>query len=37
MALVAGNCDYYAHESRELRFTIEGKRFLLLHGDRYGV
>lgn len=37
VALVAGNCDYYAHEPRELRFTIEGKRFLLLHGDRYGV
>lgn len=37
VALVAGNCDFCAREPRELRFSMEGKRFLLLHGDRYGV
>lgn len=34
---VAGNCDLYSKEPREARVTVEGKRFLLLHGDRYGV
>lgn len=37
VALVAGNCDFYSREPRELRFNIEGVRFLLVHGDRYGV
>ena len=37
VAMVAGNCDFYSHEPRELRLSFEGKRFLLLHGDRYGV
>ena len=37
VALVAGNCDFYSRESREARFTLGGKRFLLLHGDRHGV
>lgn len=37
VALVAGNCDFYSREPRELRFTLAGKRFLLLHGDRCGV
>lgn len=34
---VAGNCDFYAHHPREARVTVEGKRLLLLHGDRYRV
>ena len=34
---VAGNCDFYAHHPREARVTIEGKRLMLLHGDRYRV
>ena len=37
---VAGNCDYMAREAREIREireTVEGKRILLVHGDRYGV
>lgn len=37
VALVAGNCDFYSREPREISFTLEGKRFLLVHGDRQGV
>lgn len=37
VALVAGNCDFYSREARELRLTIGGKRFLLTHGDKHGV
>ena len=37
LTYVAGNCDYGAHCAREARVTVEGKRFLLVHGDRYGV
>ena len=37
LTYVAGNCDYMAREAREVRETVEGKRFLLVHGDRYGV
>ncbi len=37
LTLVAGNCDYLSHEAREARETVEGKRLLLVHGDRYGV
>lgn len=37
VALVAGNCDFYSHEPREISFTLEGVRFLLVHGDRFGV
>lgn len=37
VALVAGNCDFYSREPREVCFTLAGKRFLLVHGDRYGV
>ena len=33
----AGNRDVYAHHPREARVTVEGKRLLLLHGDRYRV
>lgn len=35
--LVAGNCDMLSHEAREACVTVEGKRFLLVHGDRFGV
>lgn len=34
---VAGNCDFYAHHPREARLTVEGKRLLLVHGDRFRV
>lgn len=34
---VAGNCDYLSHSAREARVTLEGRRILLVHGDRYGV
>lgn len=37
VALVAGNCDYYSREPREICFTLAGQRFLLNHGDRWGV
>ena len=37
LTFVAGNCDYLSRCAREARETIEGKRFLLVHGDRYGV
>ena len=37
VGFVAGNCDFYSREPREIQITIEGKHFLLVHGDRYGV
>jgi len=37
VAFVAGNCDFYSREPREVCFSIEGRRFLLVHGDRHGV
>ena len=37
LTCVAGNCDYIPGFAREARDTVEGKRFLLVHGDRYGV
>ena len=37
VALIAGNCDFYSREPREATFTLGGKRFLLVHGDKYGV
>lgn len=37
VTFVAGNCDFYAHHPREARVTVEGKRLMLLHGDRYRV
>ena len=37
LTCVAGNCDYLARGAREARETVEGKRFLLVHGDKYGV
>lgn len=37
VALVAGNCDFYSREAREVSFSLCGKRFLLVHGDKFGV
>ena len=37
VALVAGNCDFYSREAREITLKFCGKRFLMVHGDRYGV
>lgn len=35
---VAGNCDFRSSGiPRELEISVEGKRLLLLHGDKYGV
>lgn len=34
---VAGNCDFDSEVPREIVWECEGKRILLLHGDRYGV
>lgn len=34
---VAGNCDYHPSVPRELLWECAGMRFLLTHGDRYGV
>lgn len=35
---VAGNCDFRGSGApRELEISVEGRGFLLLHGDRYGV
>ena len=37
VAAVPGNCDVFAREAREISFSMEGKRFLLVHGDKFGV
>lgn len=37
MDCVAGNCDLFSDWPREARVEIEGKRLLLVHGDRFGV
>ncbi|MRR07792.1 MAG: metallophosphoesterase [Deltaproteobacteria bacterium] len=34
---VLGNCDFSKDSPRESLLTLEGKKFLLTHGDRYGV
>lgn len=34
---VAGNCDHGSAAPREMIRECEGKRLLLVHGDRYGV
>ena len=34
---VAGNCDMFARHQREIRITLQGKRFLMVHGDKYNV
>lgn len=37
VALVAGNCDHYSKEPRFQTFRLSGKRFILVHGDRFDV
>lgn len=37
VASVAGNCDFFSHHHREIMLTLEGRRFLLVHGDKFGV
>ncbi|MEG0771375.1 MAG: metallophosphoesterase [Clostridia bacterium] len=34
---VAGNCDIYEDEPKEIILNIEGKTFLICHGDSYNV
>jgi len=34
---VPGNCDFSTESPREVLLSLGGKRFLLTHGDRYGV
>lgn len=34
---VLGNCDFSTDSPRESLLILEGKKFLLTHGDRYGV
>lgn len=34
---VLGNCDFSTDTPREALLVLEEKRFLLTHGDRYGV
>lgn len=37
VAAVAGNCDVFSRQHREVIVKLEGKRFLLVHGDKFGV
>lgn len=37
VASVAGNCDVFSRHHREIVLPLEGKRFLLVHGDKFGV
>jgi len=37
MMRVAGNCDFFCRDAREIVVTIEGVRLLICHGDAYGV
>ena len=37
MLFVAGNCDFFSRDAREIEVKIEGVRMLLTHGDKYGV
>lgn len=34
---VAGNCDFFSKESRELVLNYRGVSVFMTHGDRYGV
>lgn len=34
---IRGNCDFSTDSPRESLLTLEGKKFLLTHGDHYGV
>lgn len=34
---VKGNCDFFSREDEELLINVDGAKFLLCHGDKYGV
>ncbi len=34
---VAGNCDFFSRDAREIEVKVGGVRMLLAHGDKYGV
>ena len=34
---VAGNCDYYSKQAREMTAGFEGHRIIVVHGDRWDV
>lgn len=34
---VAGNCDFFSHDAREIVANLDGTRILMTHGDAYGV
>ena len=34
---VSGNCDFFSSEANEKVVDIAGKKFLITHGNRYGV
>lgn len=34
---VAGNCDFFSRDFRELEIVVEKVKILLTHGDKYGV
>ena len=34
---VSGNCDYFTDVENELDFIIDGKKFFITHGNKYGV
>lgn len=34
---VAGNCDFLSFASKRVEFTIEGVKFLAVHGDEFSV
>lgn len=37
LAAVAGNCDPFSNQPRELLLDVGGKKLFLTHGDRYQV
>ena len=37
MMKVAGNCDFFCREAREIVITIENVKLLICHGDEYSV
>lgn len=34
---VSGNCDFFSTEPNEQFFTLDGTRFFITHGNKYGV
>ena len=34
---VAGNCDFVSNVAKRVEFTVEGVKFLAVHGDEFGV